>query len=62
MLGSKASKNSLKIGSKVQHTYPKSLGSKYSVKYQHAYVPVKDGQNLFTHKKSSPLEKTHFQV
>jgi len=66
MLGSKANRQSLKIGEKLKSSYPHSLGSKLMSgkiegiqfdKYQHDYTPVLEGHNLFRHKKRSPLEK-----
>lgn len=62
MLGRKATKTtSLKLGEKIHSQYADSLGSKFKSRMTNPdeYVPTKDGQNLLTHKKQSPLEKLH---
>jgi hypothetical protein len=62
MLGKKATpQTSIKLGQKVHSSYGDSLGSKYILKSVNGsgYNPIKDGQNLLTHKKQSPLEKLH---
>lgn len=62
MLGRKAMREtSLKIGEKVHSKYADSLGAKFKLGsgIGDEYKPIKDGQNLLTHKKQSPLEKLH---
>jgi hypothetical protein len=66
MFSRKATNQSAKLANKTMSSYPHSLGSKMTSsagkleslaadEYQHNYMPVKDGQNLFNHK--SHLER-----
>lgn len=60
MFGRKATKaTSLKFGEKVHSKYADSLGAKFNLPSSQGYIPTKDGENLLTHKKQSPLEKLH---